>query len=120
MLNNTRGLALAVVCSCSALFLAACTPLTPTSGGGTPLCPTAVQDPASGQIRNVPYGSGILQVADILPACTADAVGTIMYIHGGGYTSGDRYEGHWPAIAHLRYLGWSVVTVDYRLAPWDT
>lgn len=120
MLTRTRGLVLAAVCSCSALLLAACVPAPPGSGGGTQQCPTGVQDPAGGQVSGIPYGSGFFRVADILPACTADAVGTIMYVHGGGYTGGSRSEAQWPAIDHVRNLGWAVVTVDYRLAPWDT
>ncbi len=40
----------------------------------------------------------------------------VMYIHGGGFTSGDKWEGqHWAS--YLLPWGYAVVSIDYRLAP---
>ncbi len=96
---------------------ASCAPASPAPTGSG--CPTAVHDPAGPAYKGVPYGDGLFRTANIYPACTASAVGTIMYMHGGGYTSGDRFEGDWPWIRRLRSEGWVVVSIDYRLAPLD-
>jgi acetyl esterase/lipase len=49
------------------------------------------------------------------PTATTEATPTLMYMHGGGWTSGNK-EG--AALTFLPYLemGWAVVNVQYRLA----
>jgi acetyl esterase/lipase len=102
-----------------AILGASCT-TRPTSRQAPSGCADGVSDPAT-TTWDVAYGPEDAQRADIHPACTERAIGTVMYVHGGGYTSGDRSEAQWPEIRRLRGLGWVVVSIDYRLAtsyPW--
>ncbi len=65
----------------------------------------------------ISYGPHVAQVAELLPACTDEAVGTIMFLPGGGYTELQRGMVHDPNVRRLRDQGWVVLIVDYRLAP---
>lgn len=110
-----RRMRAAVAVVAVGLLAAACTsprPASVASGG----CTGGISDPAQATI-GAAYGPSDYHRANVYPACTATAIGTIMYIHGGGYTGGTRSEGNWPAIRRFRDLGWVVVSIDYRLAP---
>jgi acetyl esterase/lipase len=109
-----RRIRAAVAVLALSLLAAACTSPGP-SGVASSGC-TGASDPAQATL-GVAYGPNALNRANIYPACTTTAIGTIMYVHGGGYTSGSRSEGDWPAIRRFRDLGWVVVSIDYRLAP---
>lgn len=118
MTKRTTSVLLALVVSV-AILGASCT-TSASSRQAASGCPDAVSDPAN-TTWDVSYGPEGAHRADIHPACTETAVGTVMYVHGGGYTSGDRGEALWPEIRRLRRLGWVVVSIDYRLAtsyPW--
>ena len=44
--------------------------------------------------RDMRYGSGEAQTFDLyLPAAERDSYGLVVYIHGGGFTGGDKREG---------------------------
>ncbi len=115
-LRLRRALFLFMLLLGSTALVGACTPTVTHRTSG---CPAGQQDPAGPVYYGVAYGSQPLQTANIYPACTSQAVGTLMYVHGGGYTSGDRFEAEWPWISRLRSTGWVIVSIDYRLAPID-
>ncbi len=115
---RTRTAALATL-ACVALLAAACSNPPSTVGGGDHQCTTGQQDPAGPAQMDVSYGPDIKHVLDIWPACTASAVGTIVYIHGGGYTGGSKQQGAHNNVKRLRDNGWVVVSIDYRLAPFQ-
>lgn len=104
-----------------AALVGACAPPPGQGGnGGTsspPVCGGGPQDPAHGRIVETNYGSGPFSGVNIYPACGSKARGTVMYVHGGGYTGGSRYEGGWGPVQALRQLGWAVVSIDYPLSP---
>lgn len=65
---------------------------------------------------DVPYGPEDHQRLDVLPADGSTRRGTIVFVHGGGFTIGDRTDlliGAHGAIVHQRARGWDVVTVGY-------
>ena len=114
--NPIKGLVLAA--AVVALVAGACTRPTSTSSSAEYQC-TGDQDPAGPVYNNVPYGASDYNRADIYPACTATAVGTILYVHGGGYSGGTKAEARHPNIQRLRDLGWVVVSINYRLTPFS-
>lgn len=70
-------------------------------------CPGTLTDDA-------PCGGS--QTLDIYPA-TRGARGTVVFVHGGGFTGGDKYPlVQLGGILRLTRQGWSVVSVNYRLA----
>ncbi len=76
---------------------------------GTPTPPTA---------SNVPYltVAGQTLTLNVYHPAGSEAVPVVLYVHGGGFTSFDKWEGqHWAS--HLLPWGYAVVSVDYRLAP---
>lgn len=57
------------------------------------------------------------QTLDIYPATLGGQLGTLVWVHGGGFTGGDKYPlAFLGPIRRLTHLGWSVVSVNYRLA----
>ncbi len=76
---------------------------------GPPTPPTAA---------NVPYLTvqGETLTLNIYHPSGEANVPVVLYIHGGGFTAGDKWEGqHWAS--HLLPWGYAVVSIDYRLAP---
>ena len=112
--RGARGVA--VLVAAAGLLGAGCvTPSSPYEVGNG--CTSGVSDPEGPTEVGVSYGPDEEHLANVYPACTETAVGTIMYTHGGGYTGGFRTEGNHPKIKRLRDQGWVVVSIDYRLAP---
>ncbi len=57
------------------------------------------------------------QTLDIYPATLGGNVGTLVYIHGGGFTNGSKYPmAQLGILKRMTHLGWNVVSIDYRLA----
>jgi len=98
-------------------LVGACT--VPTSSGSSTAyqCDGPEQDPAGPVHTNERYGPDVRHIADIYPACTSQAVGTLMYIHGGSYTSGSKISAGDPIYQRLREQGWAIVAINYRYAP---
>ncbi len=68
----------------------------------------------------MPYGPLEEQRLDILPATAGGHRGTIVFVHGGGFTDGDRSLIHDPEYGPIRAQrtrGFDLVSIDYRLAP---
>lgn len=70
---------------------------------------------AASSVFNVAYGPGSSQRMDVLRPSTA-AKGTLLYLHSGGWTSGDKASVAAFIAAELA-RGWAIVSVNYGLAP---
>ena len=85
--------------------------------------PPAALDPTNlGKVeRDVAYGiaDGIALKMDIYyPETASGAVPAVLYVHGGGWTKGDKTAGAgMPEIPELVSRGYLVAAVNYRLAP---
>lgn len=97
--------------------VAGCVPPSGSSGRSSDNCPDDVGTPTPTAVRKISYGPNPAHVADLLPACTESAVGTIMFVPGGGYTELRRSMARSENVQRLRDEGWVVVVIDYRLAP---
>lgn len=71
--------------------------------------------------RDVTYGNagGVDLKMDVYyPQAATGPVPVVMYVHGGGWTGGDKQEGAGTAaIPSLQEAGFLVISINYRLAP---
>lgn len=71
--------------------------------------------------RDVTYGNAWgydLKMDVYYPKSAAGPVPVVMYVHGGGWTGGDKQDGAGrAAIPYLQDAGFLVVSINYRLAP---
>jgi acetyl esterase/lipase len=68
----------------------------------------------------VTYGPDPDHVLDVYRSTAAEQRGTIVFVHGGGWTGGSRSEltgGSFDVVLAQLARGYDVVSVDYRLAP---
>jgi acetyl esterase/lipase len=98
-----------LVASCMAV-LGACT-TAPSSGLSE--TPVSSESPSTAGVR---YGPDPAQLLDIHEPTGGAPVGTIVYLHSGGWISGTRTKVS-ELVASQLGTGWAVVSVDYRLAP---
>ena len=125
-----RRLAVAAIAAALALVLAACEVDDPAANTIVPTNWGANLRPTQADVLYLPGGRtgcpgqltpdspcGGAHNLDIYPATQGGSLGTFMWIHGGGFSGGDKYpltdQG---PIRRLTHLGWSVVSVNYRLA----
>ena len=76
--------------------------------------------PTAPDVVGVAYGPDPAHVLDVVRRTTTASSGTIVWIHGGGFTRGGRAElldGSADAVVEQRRRGFDIVSVDYRLAP---
>jgi acetyl esterase len=68
-------------------------------------------------VRNASVGA--IDVRIYCPAEGKPAAGwpVLLYLHGGGWNTGNLDTHDWIAFAILQRLSWAVVAVDHRLAP---
>ena len=88
--------------------------------------PTVMPSPLDTVTRTsrIHYGPHEEQVVDAYlpdddvpsPTGDPDARPAMVFVHGGGWTGGERTANE-PAAATVAALGWVAVTIDYRLAP---
>jgi acetyl esterase/lipase len=118
--RRTTALALALV---GALVLAAtaCEPTDPTPTTTTttttrpPTC-TATGLPTTVAYRTIPGVAADLTSLDLhVPAGTTCRKPVVLWVHGGGYQSGDKANGMAAKKALLNSRGWILVSVNYRL-----
>ena len=88
---------------------------------GSPVRPS-FSDVAYGPERGCPSGSDELcggsQELDIYRVRAGGNRGTLVCIHGGGYVTGDKYPlGNIGNIKRQLHRGYSIVSINYRLAP---
>ncbi|NLA36695.1 MAG: alpha/beta hydrolase [Actinobacteria bacterium] len=81
------------------------------------LMTTACLQPSETGVQYSPAGHAST-VADVYPAANNGDLGTIVFVHGGGFQNGSRtdittYAG--PVLAQT-LRGWDVVSIDYRFA----
>lgn len=78
------------------------------SRGGMPNAQVA------GAIEGIQVQDGV--IVDVLPSSSGGVSPAVVYVHGGGWSTGRRTMDGW---LHERLVaeGYTVVTVDYRLAP---
>lgn len=119
MRRDTRlRLLIATILSAAMVLVGACSPSPPTSAEPVDsTAPPALGDPDA---ADVAYGTFDSQVLDIYRASGSTRRGTVVFIHGGGWTSGDKDvigQGALEAIAAQVERGFDLVSVNYRLAP---
>ena len=62
------------------------------------------------------FRCGGSQTLDVYPTLGGAIRGTLVWVHGGGFTGGDKVDRYgWEMLAAAQQRGWSVVTVNYRL-----
>jgi acetyl esterase/lipase len=100
-----------------ALLLAACAPPAPAARllvAGDHLAGTTPDE------ADVAYGPAPEHLLDVYLTSATERRGTIVFVHGGGFTSGDKETltagTFGPVLAQLA-RGFDLVSVDYRLAP---
>jgi acetyl esterase/lipase len=96
----------AIVCG---LFLAA-VPVSAQLGGGNRaarLTPT---------VADFAYGDHVRHVLDFYRAPSLEPTPLVLYIHGGGFTRGDKRSVNQPTLKALLAAGISVAAINYRLA----
>jgi len=103
-----------------AVVSASCVPMPPPSNPARVTVPAAYGAGTVPDLVDVAYGSHDSQRLDVFRSTAGSPRGTIVFVHGGGFTLGHRGEltsgGHGLVLAQLR-RGWDVVAVGYRLAP---
>ena len=78
---------------------------------------TAGARPLPPGMREVAYGRDARQKLDYArPAGTAKAP-MLVFIHGGGWSIGDKRHATGPKVAHFLGRGWAFASVNYRLVP---
>lgn len=66
--------------------------------------------------EEIAYGSDPLQRLDFIPAAASHRAPLFIFIHGGGWSFGDkRIAGH--MAVHARAQGWAFASLNYRLVP---
>jgi arylformamidase len=81
-------------------------------GGGKPL-----REPAPGATE-ISYGSAAKQTLDFWPAPKGSAKpGLVVFIHGGGWSKGDKATGTGTKPNFYKSLGYAFASVNYRLVP---
>ena len=89
-------------------------------------CRKAISDRAAGRAPEIPglvqlsYGADPLQQLDLLrPANTAHAP-ILLFLHGGGWSIGDKRQAEGAKPAHFTARGWAFASANYRLVPQAT
>lgn len=75
------------------------------------------------KIANVPYrtvAGRVLKLDVYRPATGAVGRPALLYVHGGGWTVGDKREQGLPLLHHMARNGWVCFTANYRLSPGAT
>jgi len=99
----------------------------PRSGNPVPFWRVVVAAPFRGRgvekIPNIPYRTvaGRVLKLDVYrgPSDTTNRP-SLLYIHGGGWTVGDKREQGLPLLHHLARNGWVCFSANYRLSPGAT
>ncbi len=69
-------------------------------------------------LKNIPYGTKKRQRLDVWRLSTTPAnAPVIFFVHGGGWTMGDKAEQGRPFLHEMVSRGWIAVTINYHLAP---
>jgi acetyl esterase/lipase len=63
------------------------------------------------------YGSGEMQAFDFYPAPSGGRPALIVFIHGGGWSIGDKSTGTKNKASHYNAMGYAFASLNYRLVP---
>ena len=77
-------------------------------GGGTPPVPGT---------RELAYGTDSKQRFDLLVPAAATRAPLLLFVHGGGWSIGDKRSGAGVKAAHFTNAGWAFASANYRLVP---
>lgn len=111
-----------MICVVAALaaVTASCVPPPPTSNAERVTVAAGLGAGTTPDLLDVAYGPHAAHRLDVFRSTSPMRRGTLVFVHGGGFTSGHRGEltsgGHGLVLAQLA-RGWDVVAVGYRLAP---
>lgn len=89
-------------------------------------CRKAVSDRAGGAAppaagtRELSYGADPKQRLDLLAPANASAAPLLLFVHGGGWSIGDKRSGAGAKAAHFTRQGWAFASTNYRLVPHAT
>jgi acetyl esterase/lipase len=105
------------VAACSGDDGPAATPATSTIPDTT----TACAPPLGGRDLAYVPGGDARQVLDLYvpPGAGCDAVPLVVWVHGGGWRTGDKRHAIEDKVAHWNDAGWAVASVNYRLSDAD-
>lgn len=70
--------------------------------------------------RELSYGSDPKQRLDLLVPANAKRAPLLLFIHGGGWSIGDKRSGAGVKTAHFTGQGWAFASANYRLVPQAT
>ncbi len=70
--------------------------------------------------RELAYGSDPKQKFDLLVPTNATRAPLLLFVHGGGWSIGDKRSGAGVKAAHFTAQGWAFASVNYRLVPGAT
>lgn len=101
------------------LLLAALSCRAPDQPLTTPATPsvTALATCAGAKLLDVPYGTHPLQRIDVYRPATCGPVPVVVWIHGGGWQTGDKAPPYASSHTLAKARGMAYVAVNYRLAP---
>ena len=85
-------------------------------------CRTAIGErgasaPPGPGTRELAYGADPKQKMDLLVPANASRAPLLLFIHGGGWSIGDKRTGAGVKAAHFTAQGWAFASVNYRLVP---
>ena len=86
-------------------------------------CRTAVSEgggrtaPPPPGTRELAYGADPKQRLDLLVPATTQRAPLLLFVHGGGWSIGDKRTGAGVKAAHFTARGWAFASVNYRLVP---
>ena len=73
--------------------------------------------PPSPGTRELAYGADPKQRLDLLVPAGAKRAPLLLFVHGGGWSIGDKRTGAGVKAAHFTAQGWAFASVNYRLVP---
>lgn len=76
--------------------------------------------PAGAGTRELAYGADPLQRLDLNVPSGINHAPLILFVHGGGWSIGDKRSGAGAKAAHFTAQGWAFASVNYRLVPGAT
>lgn len=80
----------------------------------------AAREPVVGGMRELAYGSDKLQKLDLMVPAGATRAPLLLFVHGGGWSIGDKRAGEATKAPHFTAAGWAFASLNYRLVPQAT
>ena len=80
----------------------------------------AAKEAAIPGVRELAYGADPLQKLDLVVPAGAAHAPLLLFIHGGGWSIGDKRMGEGLKASHFTAAGWAFASANYRLVPQAT